>query len=97
MLTIVGREYYDDILVVNDEPSVQAYPHGGVEIWEWQGKRSDADKKTEGTMHSKFAVFDRRVSIVVSYNMDPRSRQLNAETFLFLKIKPYLNGWRVST
>ncbi|MGW8187464.1 MAG: phospholipase D-like domain-containing protein [Desulfobacterales bacterium] len=80
MLTIVGREYYDDILAVNDEPGVQSCPNGGVQIWEWQGRRTNATEQTEGTIHAKYAVFDRRISIVGSYNMDPRSRSLNAET-----------------
>jgi putative cardiolipin synthase len=80
MLSIVGRDYYDDILVVNDEPAVRSCPAGGVQIWEWQGRRSNATEQTEGTIHAKYAVFDRRVSIVGSYNMDPRSRNLNAET-----------------
>jgi len=80
MLTIVGREYYDDILAVNDEPAVQSCDGGGVQIWEWQGRRINATKQTEGTIHAKYAVFDRRVSIVGSYNMDPRSRTLNSES-----------------
>lgn len=80
MLTIVGREYYDDILEVNEEPGVRSCPGGGVQIWEWQGRRRNATEQTEGTIHAKYAVFDRRVSIVGSYNMDPRSRNLNAET-----------------
>jgi phosphatidylserine/phosphatidylglycerophosphate/cardiolipin synthase-like enzyme len=33
-------------------------------------------------MHSKFAVADRRVSLVGSYNLDPRSERLNSETAL---------------
>jgi putative cardiolipin synthase len=80
MLTIVGRDYYDDILAVNDEPAVQSCDGGGVKIWEWQGRRSNATEQTEGTIHAKYAVFDRRVSIVGSYNMDPRSRTLNSES-----------------
>ena len=80
MLTIVGREYYDDILVVNDEPAVQSCDGGGVQIWEWQGRRTNATEQTEGTIHAKYAVFDRRVSVVGSYNMDPRSRTLNSES-----------------
>ena len=32
------------------------------------------------TIHAKYAVFDRRISIVGSYNMDPRSRTLNSES-----------------
>ena len=31
-------------------------------------------------MHAKFAVFDRRLSLVGSYNLDPRSATLNSET-----------------
>ena len=80
MLTIVGREYYDDILAVNDEPAVQACDGGGVQIWEWQGRRTNATEQSEGTIHAKYAVFDRRISIVGSYNMDPRSRTLNSES-----------------
>jgi cardiolipin synthase C len=82
MLTIVGRDYYDDMLVVNNEPIVQSCEEGGVQIWEWQGRRSHASEQSEGTMHAKYAVFDRRVSIVGSYNLDPRSRMLNSESAL---------------
>jgi putative cardiolipin synthase len=39
-----------------------------------------ATEQSEGTMHAKYAVFDRRVAIVGSYNMDPRSRMLNSES-----------------
>jgi phosphatidylserine/phosphatidylglycerophosphate/cardiolipin synthase-like enzyme len=80
MLSIVGRDYYDDILTVNSEPSVQSCEDGGVQIWEWHGRRTTEDEQTEGTVHAKYAVFDRRFSIVGSYNMDPRSRKLNSET-----------------
>jgi len=80
MLTIVGRDYYDDMLVVNDEAVVKSCDGGGVQIWEWQGRRAHANDQTEGTIHAKYAVFDRRVSIVGSYNMDPRSRKLNSES-----------------
>ena len=80
MLTIVGRDFYDDLLAVNNEPVVQSCDGGGVQIWEWQGRRTSAAEQTEGTMHAKYAVFDRRVSIVGSYNMDPRSRTLNSES-----------------
>jgi putative cardiolipin synthase len=80
MLTLVGRDYYDDMLVVNDEPAVRSCDGGGLQIWEWQGRRAGAAERTEGTIHAKYAVFDRHVSIVGSYNLDPRSRGLNNET-----------------
>ena len=85
MLTIVGRDYYDDILAVNDDPLVQSCNGGGVEIWEWQGRRAHATEQTEGTIHAKYAVFDRRISIVGSYNMDPRSRSLNSESAIIFE------------
>jgi len=80
MLTIVGRDYYDDILTVNNETLAQSCDGEGVQIWEWQGHRTNVTQQTEGTIHAKYAVFDRRFSIVGSYNMDPRSRMLNSET-----------------
>ena len=33
-------------------------------------------------MHSKFAIADRRIGLVGSYNLDPRSERLNGETAL---------------
>ena len=87
MLTIVGREYYDDILAVNNEAVVQSCDDGGVQIWEWHGQRSDSANQTEGTIHAKYAVFDRLVSIVGSYNMDPRSRALNSESAIVFEHK----------
>lgn len=82
MLSIVGREYYDDMLAVNEEPAVRSCDGGGLQIWEWQGRRRVGTEKTDGTIHAKYAVFDRRVSIVGSYNLDPRSRALNSETVI---------------
>jgi putative cardiolipin synthase len=80
ILTIVGREYYDDILAVNNEPLIRSCNGGGVQIWEWQGRRTHAAKQTEGIIHAKYAVFDRRISLVGSFNIDPRSRTFNSET-----------------
>ncbi|MBU1161795.1 MAG: hypothetical protein KKF96_04485, partial [Proteobacteria bacterium] len=85
ILTIVGREYYNDILAVNNEPLVQSCDGGGVQIWEWQGRRTHATEQTEGTIHAKYAVFDRRISIVGSFNIDPRSRTLNSETAIVIE------------
>lgn len=51
--------------------------NGNLHMYEWQGK-----KYGEGTIHAKFAVFDRKRSIVGSYNLDPRSENLNSESAL---------------
>jgi len=89
-ITMVGREGYEDILSVNNETAVkQCFEEkgiknqtAGIQIWEWQGKRSGTEERTEGTMHSKYAVFDRMISLVGSYNLDPRSEKLNSESAL---------------
>jgi phosphatidylserine/phosphatidylglycerophosphate/cardiolipin synthase-like enzyme len=83
-ITMVGRGYYKDLLSVNDDPAVQACanPSAGIKIWEWVGKQAGDAVQTQGTMHSKFAVFDRQISLVGSYNLDPRSEKLNSESAL---------------
>ena len=78
-LTMVGRSYYMDILAINKAARVRK-SGGSVQIWEWHGWRYDQDRQTEGTIHAKYAVFDRRHALVGSYNLDPRSEQLNSET-----------------
>ena len=78
-LTMVGRSYYKKILSLNDDG--EAKKSGGqVQIWEWYGRRYNHPNQTDGTIHAKYAVFDRRYSLVGSYNLDPRSEKLNSET-----------------
>jgi putative cardiolipin synthase len=78
-LTMVGRSYYKKILAVNEDAAAKK-SGGDVQIWEWYGWRYDQAYQTEGTIHAKYAVFDRRYSLVGSYNLDPRSEKLNSET-----------------
>ena len=85
-ITMVGRSYYKDILAINQEEAAQT-SGGNVQIWEWYGWRYDQQRQTEGTIHAKYAVFDRRYSLVGSYNLDPRSEQLNSETAVVLESK----------
>ena len=82
-ISMVGRGYYKDLLAVNGAPEVAACENedAGIQIWEWVGKAAD-DPVQQGTMHSKFAVADRQLSLVGSYNLDPRSERLNSETGL---------------
>ena len=78
-LTMVGRSYYKNLLAINDEEEPRQ-SGGSIQIWEWQGRRYDQDRQTDGTIHAKYAVFDRRYALVGSYNLDPRSEHLNSET-----------------
>jgi len=87
-ITMVGRESYKDLLQVNDEVAVKnCQGEKGIRIFEWQGKRSGTEKRAEGTMHSKYAIFDAKLSLVGSHNLDPRSTYLNSESILVFENK----------
>jgi len=89
-LTIVGRGYYKQIMDVNLEPALRNCPYEdpGVQIWEWQGRRAGEKDRSQGTIHAKYAVFDRVVSLVGSHNLDPRSEKLNSETAIIYESRP---------
>jgi cardiolipin synthase C len=79
----LGRGYYAAMLAVNATPEVKACKQpSGVEIWEWMGKAPTDNRQSQGLYHAKFAVIDRRVALVGSYNLDPRSERHNSETAL---------------
>jgi putative cardiolipin synthase len=75
-VALVSRYIYKDLLDVNKAEGTK----GTLEIHEWAGAPHD-----EGTLHAKFAVVDRKEAIVGSYNLDPRSDQLNSETAIALR------------
>ncbi len=52
---------------------------GGVELWEYQGPEC---------LHAKAAVIDGETVIVGSYNLDPRSENLNTELALVVRDRP---------
>lgn len=81
-ISLVGRGYFRELLAFNDDPRAArcTRPEAGLRIWEWTGRSADPREPRFGTMHSKFAVVDRRVSLVGSFNLDPRSARLNSET-----------------
>ena len=73
LLTSAGRYYYLELMKGNDPEAEDP----ALRIYEWEGHHFGV-----GTVHSKFAVFDRHVAIVGSYNLDPRAERLNSETAL---------------
>ncbi|HEY5924232.1 MAG TPA: phosphatidylserine/phosphatidylglycerophosphate/cardiolipin synthase family protein [Kofleriaceae bacterium] len=82
-MSLLGRGYYSELLAVNARAEVKACPKkAGVEVWEWQGKASADQRQTQGLYHAKYAVVDRKVALVGSYNLDPRSERHNSETAL---------------
>ena len=89
-ITIVGRSYYKELLSVNQNLMAPKGPpeNGGIQIWEWQGRKAQEKTRKQGTFHAKFAVFDREISLVGSHNLDPRSENLNSETAIVFESKP---------
>jgi putative cardiolipin synthase len=71
-----SRSDFPEALSVNAESETRSNG-GSLQIFEYQGHLHG-----RGTIHSKYAIFDRARAIVGSYNMDPRSRDLNSETVL---------------
>lgn len=81
-MSLLGRGHYADLLAVNTSAQIKACPNrdAGVEIWEWRGQAAADPQPTQGLIHAKFAVVDRTLSLVGSYNLDPRSERLNSES-----------------
>ena len=52
----------------------------GIKIYEWQGIYPG-----KGSLHAKYAVFDDDISIIGSYNLDPRSTFLNSEDIVIIR------------
>jgi len=86
-ISLVGRGYYKDLMSVNESPQVAACKShdAGVRIWQWTGQAEGEESPSQGTMHSKFAVVDGVVSLVGSYNLDPRSEKLNSESAIVFR------------
>jgi putative cardiolipin synthase len=92
-ISMVGRGYYRELLAVDATPDVAACKNAdaGLRIWEWIGQAPDEATRSQGTMHSKFAVVDGQRALVGSYNLDPRSEKLNSETAVVF-LEPGLAG-----
>lgn len=74
VVTVAGRTIYKDLLVVNNSTTPN---NAKMAIYEFAG--DPVLKNGEGLHHGKYAVFDRKASIVGSFNIDPRSTNLNSE------------------
>lgn len=57
-----------------------------IEIWEFQGRKSEIDPMSRGLYHSKYMVVDREVGLVGSYNLTGSSEN-NAETAVVFESK----------
>ena len=65
----------------------EALLESGVDLWEYAGAES---------MHAKSAVIDDRISIVGSYNLDPRSEHLNTEIAVVIEDAAFARALRKS-
>jgi putative cardiolipin synthase len=84
-ISLVGRGHYRELLGHDESARAAGCMGPGLRIWEWTGVPPDPAAPRYGTMHSKFAVVDRRLALVGSYNLDPRSARLNSETAIVIE------------
>lgn len=73
ILPAVSRYFYNELISINNEISL--FSEKFLRIFEWEGNTN-----IKGTLHAKYAIFDRNAAIVGSYNLDPRSEIHNSET-----------------
>lgn len=73
LVSYVSRYYFKELL------DVQYKNAPAMEIYEWIGQKEGNKKIDEGMIHAKFAVIDRKLSFVGSYNLDPASQYHNSE------------------
>jgi putative cardiolipin synthase len=75
----VGRTFYKE-LIVQTLPSNAGYQSVPIEIHEWGGHA--AFKNGYSTLHAKYAIIDRQIVLIGSFNLDPRSQVFNSEVLL---------------
>ena len=76
---------FDEVVIASHMRMKDLFAHpqaniANVYIYEWGGGPRKGN--SEGLNHSKFMIFDRSISIVGSYNIDPRSDNLNSESIV---------------
>ena len=90
LLNGVDIHIIDNSVETNDTPLMSQYARylylplmetparvGTIVFHEWRG-----DLHGESTIHAKYLVADRQAAIIGSYNLDPRSQNINSETAL---------------
>jgi phosphatidylserine/phosphatidylglycerophosphate/cardiolipin synthase-like enzyme len=75
-VSTLSRYYYWDLIKINRELEQKGMTNR-IHLYEWQGPLFG-----ESVNHSKFAIADRELSIVGSYNLYPRSEKKDSETVL---------------
>ncbi len=75
-----GYQKYRDDLLENGVEIYELRPDSGVQQIRWSG----LSKKSHSGLHAKAMVVDRRYVVVGSYNLDPRSADINTELALLV-------------
>ena len=84
-VAMLGRHSYKELVDYNYGRSGKSGSE--VEIYEWTGESSANSKMEQGTNHAKFLVADSKIAFIGSYNLDPRSREINSEVGLLFESK----------
>ncbi len=93
VVLITNNAYTNDVFEMQPYTRSFYLPliEAGAKVYEWQGI-----VKNKGSLHAKCAVFDDDITIVGSYNLDPRGKYLNSEDIVVMhseKVAENLLDW----
>lgn len=75
-------------------PSLRSLSHPGFTLWAYRGEplrgKAGAPRSQRWGVHAKRGVFDGRTTVIGTYNIDPRSANLNSEMVLVCRDNPEL-------
>lgn len=80
----LSRSYYKEIVDDNFGGRGEGKPME-IMIYEWMGAKNLDGIQQQGMNHAKFIVVDRQLVFIGSYNLDPRSRNLNSEVGILFR------------
>lgn len=82
-VAILGQHAYKEL--VDESFGKNSLDGKQIEIYEWTGRDIKDGVLKQGTNHAKFLVADRKNLFIGSYNLDPRSRDINSEVGAMIK------------
>ena len=88
-IVMLARHNYKEVIDTNYGGDGKDGRPKEIEIWEWTGRKQGSGPLEQGMNHAKFMVVDRKIVFIGSYNIDPRSRNINSEVGLVFEGKAH--------
>lgn len=77
-VAMLARYYYKELVDYNYGSTGKEGQSKAIKILEWTGTKPGSEQE-QGMNHAKFMIVDRKIVFIGSYNLDPRSRNINSE------------------